>query len=82
MLEGGGGGRTTRAGALHVEIDNSFLVATEGDVAAVAGDGRPDARLNQVFDGGDGLGILGVEEFVGGGLIRFRIARHKGAPDM
>ena len=43
---------------------HAFLVALEGDVAAVAGHRRAHARLDQILDGGDGLGVLGVEEFV------------------
>src|SRR5262249_28806432 len=64
VLEGRGRGRAARAGPLHVEIDNAFLVATEGDVAAVTGDGRAHARLDQILDGGNGLRILGVEKFL------------------
>src|SRR3989304_1218951 len=66
VLERGGRGRATRAGALHVQEDDAFLVALEGDVAAVAGHRRAHARFDQVLDGGDGVGVLGVEEFVVG----------------
>src|SRR5262249_11791816 len=36
--------------------------AAERDVAAVVGDRRPHARLDQLFDGGNGFGILLLEE--------------------
>ena len=45
-------------------IDHAVLEAAERDVAAVIGDRRPHPGLDQFLDGGDGLGILGVEEFV------------------
>ena len=82
VLEGRGGRRAARAGALHVEIDNAFLVATECNVAAVAGDRRPDARLDQVLDGCDGLGILGVEELVRCRVGRLASSATSGAPDI
>src|SRR5947209_17817830 len=57
VLQGGGGGRTAGAGALHVEIDDAVLETAEGDVAAVIGNRRTDAGLDQILDGVDRLGI-------------------------
>src|ERR1700686_4706919 len=62
VLERGGRGRAARAGALHIEIDDAFLVAAKGDVAAVAGYRRAHAGLDQILDGGNRIGVLGVEE--------------------
>ena len=39
-----------------------FWIAAEGDVAAILGDGRPDARVEQFLDRHDDLGIGLVEE--------------------
>ena len=47
-----------------VQVHDAFLVALEGDVAAVAGHRRAHAGLDQVLDDGDRLGIVVVEEFV------------------
>src|SRR5258707_174363 len=75
--------RATRAGTLHVEIDNAVLEAAESDVAAVVSDGRPHSRLDQLFDGGNGFGIFRLEEllaFIRWGSIRAvhdRSARHE-----
>ena len=65
VLQRRGRGRAARAGALHGEKDDAVLEAAEGDVAAVIGDRRTHARLDQFLDGGDRLGVVGVEEFVG-----------------
>src|SRR3954452_14668078 len=40
VLQRGGGGGATGAGALHGEVDHPVLEALEGDVAAIAGHGR------------------------------------------
>ena len=40
-----------------------FSIAAEGDVAAVLGDGRADAGVEQFLDRHDDLGIGLVEEF-------------------
>ena len=57
-----------------------FLVAAEGDVAAVTRHCRAHTRLDQILDGGDGLGVLGVEEFIrrgiGSGSRRRQAAAH------
>src|SRR3954451_13035800 len=58
------GGRTARAGALHVEVDYPILEAAEGDVAAVAGDRRADAGLEQLLDGLDRRRVGRVEELL------------------
>src|SRR6478752_10777665 len=52
VIQGRGRGRAARAGPLHVEIHDAFLVTTEGYVAAVSGDGRTHARLDQILDSG------------------------------
>src|SRR4029077_10144015 len=65
VAQRGGRRRAARAGALHVQIDDTVLETLERDVAAVIGDGRPYARLDQLLDRGDGLGIGGVEKLVG-----------------
>ena len=44
-------------------IDDAVAVALEGDVAAVLGDGRAHARLQQLLDGLDGLFVLRRVEF-------------------
>src|SRR3569832_854566 len=56
--------RAAGAGAFHVEIDDAILEAAEGDVAAVIGDRRPHAGLDQILDHVDGLGIGLVEELI------------------
>src|SRR5438132_975792 len=53
-----------RAGALHVEIDDTVLEAAEGDVAAVIGNRRPHPRFDQLFDDSNRFGILLFEEFI------------------
>src|SRR6266699_2790072 len=68
--------RAARARSLHGEIDHAVLVAAKGDVAAVAGDRRPHPRLDQLLDGGDGLGVARREEF-----FRSRRALDLGAHD-
>src|SRR6266545_6393501 len=52
------------AGALHVEEHDAVFEAAERDVAAVVLDRRPHPGLDQLLDGGDGLGVLGFEELV------------------
>ena len=74
--------RAAGAGALHVQVDDAFLVALEGDVAAVVGDGRAHAGLDQVLDDGDRLRVLGVEEFVARLPRSPRLSASSGAPDM
>src|SRR4051812_143378 len=71
VLQRRGGGRATRAGALHVEIDDTVLEAAERDVAAVIGDCRAHPRFDQVLDGRNGIGVILVEEFAlfVGGLV-------------
>jgi hypothetical protein len=64
VLEGRCRRRAARARALHVEVDDAFLVAAEGDVAAVTRHCWAYTRLDQILDGGDGLGVLGVKEFI------------------
>ena len=59
-----------------LQIDDAFLVALEGDVAAVAGHRRAHARLDQVLDDGDGLGVGCIEELVAR-RRRPRFARHQ-----
>src|SRR5437588_3667356 len=63
VLEGRGGGRTARAGTLHGEIDDTFLVAAECDVATVIGDRRAHACLDQFLDRRDRVGVGSLEEF-------------------
>ena len=58
-------GGAAGAGALHLEIDDSLAVALEDDVAAVAGDRRADAGLDQFLDRLDLLLVLGIEELAG-----------------
>jgi hypothetical protein len=70
MPEGGSRRWATRAGTLHFEIDDAFLVAAESYVAAVAGDRWTNARLDQILDGGNGLGVLGIEKFFGRSVLR------------
>ena len=70
VLQRGGRGRAARAGALHGQEHDAFLVALEGDVAAVAGDRRAHASLDQILDGGDRIGVLGVVEFIRIGRLR------------
>ena len=77
----GGRRRAAGAGALHVQIDDAVLEALERDVAAVVGDRRPHARLDQLLDGGDGLGVGGVEKFVASSLSALAPVS-SGAPDM
>src|SRR5687767_8881159 len=62
VLQRRGRGRAAGAGALHRQIDRAVLEAAEGDVAAIAGNGRADSGLQQVLDRLDGLRILGGEE--------------------
>src|SRR5262245_24217936 len=52
----------TGAGALHVEKHHAILEAAERDVAAIILDGRANAGLDQLLDGGNRLGVLLVEE--------------------
>ena len=63
------------------QIDDAVLEAAERDVAAVLGDRRAHPRLDQLLDGGDGLGVLGLEELRRLGPAPFR-SRTSGAPDM
>src|SRR5215472_6501015 len=63
--QGGGRRGAARAGALHVEVDDPVLEAAERDVAAVIGDSRPHAGLDQILDLRHRLGVLGIEELVG-----------------
>ena len=72
-------GRAARARALHVEIDDAFLVAAEGDVAAVVGDGRPHARLDQVLDGRNRLGVRLIEEFLRGFILAAAVRQQRRA---
>ena len=68
VLQRRGRRRAAGAGAAHVEEHDAVAKALEGDVAAVLGDGRAHARLDQFLDGGDGLGIVLVEELLAGGV--------------
>src|ERR1700682_4522136 len=70
-LQRRGGGRATRAGTLHVEIDDAVLEAAESDVAAVIGDRRAHPCFDQILDHLDGFGVGLVEEFAVfiGGLV-------------
>src|SRR5262245_1882797 len=70
-----GRGRAAGARALHGQVDHAVLVAAERDVAAVAGDRRAHAGLDQLLDRGDGLGVIRSEEFLGGGRA-FDISAH------
>src|SRR3984893_17121284 len=56
--------RAARAGALHVEIDDAVLETLEGDIAAVVGHRRPHPGLDQILDGGDGVGIGRIEKLL------------------
>src|SRR5260221_6738165 len=49
-LQGRGRARASRAGALHVQIDDAVLEILEGDVAAVHRHCRPQPRLQQLLD--------------------------------
>src|SRR3546814_900294 len=49
-----------RAGAVQGEIDGAFLKAAIDDVAAILGDRRANARLDQLLDLGDNVGVLGI----------------------
>ena len=83
VLERRGRGRAAGAGALHRQEYDAVLEAAEGDVAAVIGDRRPHARLDQFLDGLDGLGVGGVEKFAFvGGAGRRSPSLRSGAPDM
>src|SRR4051812_25247845 len=62
VTQGGGRRRAARAGPLHVEEDDPVLEAPERDVAAVVLDRGTHPRLDQLFNDGDRLGVLGVEE--------------------
>src|SRR5271155_3664357 len=62
-------GGATRAGALHIEIDHSFLEAAESYIAAVIGDLRPHPGFDQVLDRGDSLGVSGIEKFLAVTLV-------------
>ncbi len=55
-----GGGRTARTGTLHVEEHDAFLIALEGDVAAVLRNGRTDTRVENFLDLRDDLAVLAV----------------------
>ena len=57
------------------KIDDAVAIALEGDVAAVLGDGRAHARLEQLLDGLDRLLVLGREELAVGGALRPDSAR-------
>ncbi len=57
-------GRAAGARTLHAQKDDAVLETLEGDVAAVIGDGGPNASFNQVLDRRDGLGIGRVEKLV------------------
>ena len=46
------------AGAAQLELDDAVLEAAEVDVAAVLLDGGPDARLEQLLDHADHLGVV------------------------
>src|SRR5260221_10441955 len=48
---------TARARALHVQVDDAVGEIVTDDVAAVLRHGRPHARLEQLLDLGDDLGI-------------------------
>ena len=46
------------------EVHDAILEAAERDVAAVIGDRRTHAGLDQLLDGGDGVGVARLEELV------------------
>src|SRR5258708_8455991 len=56
--------RATRAGALHVEIDDAVLETLKRDIAAVVRHRRPHPRLDQILDRGHGVGIGGIEKLL------------------
>src|SRR6202051_1475135 len=56
--------RAARAGAFSVEIDDAVLKTFEGDIAAVVRHRRPHPRLDQILDGGDGVGIGRIEKLL------------------
>src|SRR5262249_29763583 len=60
VLERRGRGGAARAGALHLQIDFPLVEAAIDDVAAVIGDRGADARLDQLLDLRDDLGIGGI----------------------
>src|SRR5262245_37397928 len=64
------------ASAAHMQKDNAVAEALEGDIAAILRNGGTHASLEQLFDGGDDLGVLGREELLTGPgiLARWRIA--------
>src|SRR5512143_3810297 len=78
VAERGRRGGTPGAGAAHVKIDDALAIALEGDVAAVLGDGRPHARLEQLLDGLDRLLVLRRVELARGALRPRRLARGHG----
>ncbi|QTK79836.1 hypothetical protein AT6N2_C2195 [Agrobacterium tumefaciens] len=53
VLQRGGGGWATRAGALHVQEHRTITETAERDVAAILRHGRADASFQQFLDGGD-----------------------------
>src|SRR5262249_17630904 len=51
MAQGGRGARAAQTGAPTVPEHHPILEAVEDDVAAVVGDGRPHARIQELLDG-------------------------------
>src|SRR5581483_3614123 len=90
LLQRRGRRRAAGAGPAHVEEHDAVLVAAEGDVAAVGGDRRPHARLDQLLDRADGFLVLLLEKFVfdigmrsavragrDGGLVGEKVLHHR-----
>src|SRR5262245_37136062 len=70
--------RAAGAGALHVEKHHAIFEAAERYVAAIILDSGANAGLDQLLDGGDCFGVLGVEELVrSGGWRRAGFAAQK-----
>src|SRR5690606_37675026 len=62
MLQRGGRRRAAGTGTLHVEEYRAVAIALEGDVAAVLGDGRTHAGIQQFLDGRHQAFVAGLEE--------------------
>ena len=65
MAQRRGGARAAGTSTAHVQIDDAVAEALEGDVAAVLGNLRTNARFDQFLDGRNGFGIFRIEVITG-----------------
>src|SRR5581483_11245131 len=91
VAQGGRRARAAGTGAAHVQEDHAVLEAAEHDVAAVVGDRRPHARVEQLLDGLDRvlvLRVVALERRLLGGVVLTvddgsarQVVLHDGAED-